>query len=99
MYSDETEFVIGGLDNLTFSVMARVTAQRCKSGISSRIRLMTSSILCLSVTTGLGTTFPPAKSFPYRKCTPSMSKEERTPTVKGPETNSDEEKKKDKGEH
>ena len=70
--------------------MARVTAHEgYKSGISSRIGSMTSSILGLSGTTGLGTTFPPAKSFPNRKCTPSMGKEERTPTVTGPETKSD----------
>ena len=50
---------------------------------------MISFILGLSVKTGLGITFPPAKSFPNRKCTPSMGKEERTPTVTGLETISD----------
>ena len=50
---------------------------------------MTSSVLGLSVTTGLGITFPPAKSFPKRKCTPSMGKEVQTPTVTGQETKSD----------
>ena len=58
---------------------------------------MTSSILGLSVTTGLGTTFPPAKSFPNRKCTPSISKEVRTPAVTAPETKSDVKKKHDEG--
>ena len=70
--------------------MARVTPHEgYKSGISSRIGSMTSSILGLSVTTELRTTFPPAKSFQTMKCTPSMGKEERTPTVAGPETKSD----------
>ena len=70
--------------------MARVTGHEgYKPGISSRIGSMTSSILGLSVTTGLGTTLPPGKSFPNGKCTPSMGKEERTPTVTGPETKSD----------
>ena len=70
--------------------MARMTAHEgYKSGISSRKGSMTSSILGLSVTTGLGITFPPAKSFPTRKCTPSICKEVQTPTVTGPETKSD----------
>ena len=70
--------------------MARVAAHDgYKSGISSIIGSMTSSIFGLSVTVGLGTNFPPSKSFPNRKCTPSMGKEERTPTITGPETNSD----------
>ena len=47
---------------------------------------MTSS---LSVTIELGTTFPPSKSFLNRKCTPSMGKGVRTPTVTDPETKSD----------
>ena len=47
---------------------------------------MTSSILGLSVTTGLGTTPAPAKSFANWKCTPSMGKVVRTPAVTGPET-------------
>ena len=89
-YSDETEFVIGGLASLAFCVMAQVTAHEgYKSGSFSRMGSMTSSIFDLSVITGLGTTFPPAKSFPSRKCTPSMGKEERTPTVTGPEIKSD----------
>ena len=50
---------------------------------------MTSSILGLPATTWLGTTFPPAKSFPNRKCTRSVGKEVRTPIVTGPETKSD----------
>ena len=81
--------MVGGLDSLAFCVMARVTTHEGnKSGISSRIGSVTSSILGLSVTSGLGTTFPPAKSFPNKKCTPSIA-EERTPTITGPETQSD----------
>ena len=82
--SDETDFVIEGLNSLAFCVMTRVTAHKgYKSGISSGI------ILGVSVTTVLRTTFPPAKSFPSRKCTPSMGKEERIPTDTGPETKCD----------
>ena len=89
-YSDETEFVIGGLDSLAFCVMVKVTAHEgYKSGTSSRKGSMTSSILGLSVTTGLGTTFPHSKSFLNRKCTPSMGKKERKPRITGPETNLD----------
>ena len=70
--------------------MARVTAHEgYKSVTSSRIGSMTSSILGLLVTTGLGTTFPPAKSFPSMKCTPSMGKKVRAPTVTGPDTKCD----------
>ena len=83
------QFVIGGLDSLAFCVMTRMTAHEgYTSGISSRIGSMTSYILGLSVTTGLGTTFPPAKSFPNKKCTQSIGKEERTPTITSPETKS-----------
>ena len=81
--------MIRGLDNLAFCVMARVTAHEgYKSGISSRIGSMTSSVLGISATTGIETTHP-AKSFPNRKCKPSMGKEERTPTITGPEFKSD----------
>ena len=67
--------------------MARMTAHEgYKSEIFSRKVLMTSSIFGLSVTKGLGTTFPPGKLFPNRKCTPSIGKEERIPTVTGPES-------------
>ena len=81
---------MGGLDSLVICVMAQLTAHEgYKSGISSTIGSMTSSILGSSITTRLGITFPPAKSFPNRKCTPSIGKEERTPTITGPETKSD----------
>ena len=82
--------MIGGLNNLAFCVMARVTAHEgYKSGISPRIGSMNSSVLGLSESTGLGITIHPAKSFPNSKCTSSMCKEERIPTVTGPETKSD----------
>ena len=47
--------MIRGLDSLAFCVVERVTAHEgYKSRVSSRVGSMTSSILDLSVTTGLG---------------------------------------------